>query len=77
MVFVDLVRPPGSAASAARLAAAFASDRRARVVVCGDPGRPDEEVRLRQSGPCIYLAGAAVGPGLAAVVRAVCQERVR
>lgn len=74
-VFVDLVRPPGCTVAAARLAAAFAADDRASVVVCGAPDRPDEEVNVRQAGPCIYLPGAAVGPGLAALVRTVCRNR--
>ncbi len=75
VVFVDIVRPPGCTVAAARLAAAFAADDRASVVVCGAPDRPDEEVRVRQSGPCIYVPGAAVGSGLAALVSAVCRDR--
>lgn len=74
VVFLDVVRPPRGAGSAtAGLAATFAAGPDTRLVVCGAPDRPDEERWARQLGACVYLPGVAVGPGLTALVKALCR----
>lgn len=72
VVFIDLVHPPPGVATD-DLTAVFAAERDTRIVACGASNRPDEELRARESGASVYVPGVATGPGLSALVQAVCR----